>query len=511
MKMKNTIKCMTAGAMAFLLCVLAVMPVFAMSPLTPDYGMDVYSVFPKGRRSNLRLDSLALTYDISEMPKESYSDTNDFLAYSSTLRMDYTLYNPTDTEQTVQLYFAAGNLPQYATGIGREYSSAQHAAACRVEIGGEQITPELRHVWTPFTSEQQATYDTYDPREYVENLRDTYAQHALLTPDLPVRIYTYQPISDQGETHFYYDMSASFDHAASRTLVFTNDYAGATQKNGKTILVQRVWEDALVKLYVLGEDIGEVAWTLTDDDGAVKGKAKLLETQDTTFGELAMQYYDPDTGVLEHDWYNAVLDMMEYSRLTGTGVLGAELQWVNFDLASNLQTFLSYSVTLAPGRRTVNTVTTPVYPDAMHYYQPTAGTFRFHFHGGFDWKSVGKYTVRINTKYKIMPDEVNSVSVDDYQKDRNGYTLPERTTPTHAYTFTLCKSKNPVMTADFGFFLIVFMVVVLPVFSLAGGAWMLIKLLVGAIFLVILVIKKQKSRKAISGQFQSDHSKDCEE
>ncbi len=40
MKKRNTFKIIAAGAMAILLCVLAVMPVFGMTPPEPSYGKE---------------------------------------------------------------------------------------------------------------------------------------------------------------------------------------------------------------------------------------------------------------------------------------------------------------------------------------------------------------------------------------------------------------------------------------------------------------------------------------
>ena len=87
-------KHLAAGAMAILLCVLAILPVSAMSPIEPDPGIDVFGVFPKGRKSQLCMDSLAMTYDISELPADEFDQSELLEKYSSTLRLDYTFPTP---------------------------------------------------------------------------------------------------------------------------------------------------------------------------------------------------------------------------------------------------------------------------------------------------------------------------------------------------------------------------------------------------------------------------------
>ena len=502
-------KNLAAGAMAILLCALAVLPASAMSSLDPEPGIDVFGVFPEGRKSQLCMDSLALTYDIPELPADEFDESEILEAYSSTLRLDYTFSNPTDTEQTVKMMFAAGDLPSYAE---RSVTSAQRAALYTVELDGERITPELRHVWTSYPQGYRTGYNGYDPREYAGNLHDSYAGHALLSPDLPVTVYTYQPYSELDEDgYFYYDMTAPFEYDASRTLIFSDRNVSAREENGTPRLRVRVGEDSLVTLYVLGEDIGEVNWKLLDDGKRVEGSGvRVVDKKSITFGELAMREYDPDAGISEHDWYNAVLDMMDYCHMEDSCLLGynkstGSRESVELDVSSNLQCFLTYDVTLGAGESTVNSITLPVYPDVLDYYSPKAATFRYHFHGGFDWKTVGKYTVRINTRQKIMTDEENSVSINDYKKDRNGYTLPARSTPTRAYSVTLCKWKNPVIPSNFAFVFLLFITLGAPALGVFGGIELATVLALGVIVLIVNLVQWRR-RKKQGEQVRSDDS-----
>ncbi|MBR2446863.1 MAG: hypothetical protein IKB28_09405 [Clostridia bacterium] len=488
-------KHLAAGAMAILLCALAILPASAMSPIEPDPGIDVFGVFPKGRKSQLSMESLALTYDIPELPADEFDQSELLEKYSSTLRLDYTFSNPTDTEQTVKMMFAAANAPSYAQ---RLCTRAQLASFYTVEVGGERVTPELRYAWTPNSQNYQTGRSGYDPRDWAENLQDSYAAHSLLSPDLPVTVYTYQPYSTSGNNEsFYCDMVADFDYDASRTLIFSDKHVDVYEENAIPQMRVRVSKGSLVTLYVLGEDIGEVNWKLTDDGKRVGGcDVQLVEQSTTTFGELAMSEYDPDAGIPEKDWYNAVFSMLICSQLKDTCLIGYQTR-MELDVTSNLQGFLTYDVTLGAGESTVNSITLPVYPDVMEYYSPKAATFTYHFHGSSDWKSVGKYTVRIDTKLKIMTDERNSLSVDNYKKDRKGYTLSERSTPkSGVYYVTLCKWKNPIETSGFAFIWFLFLFFVLPVLLVILGAVVAIVLVIVLILLIIRLIRRKAQKKA---------------
>lgn len=505
---KKFFKSLAAGAMAMLLCLLAVLPASAMSSLEPEAGVDVYSVFPKGRRSELRLQSLVLTYDVPKLPEEEYTDLASLQDYPARLKLDYTFYNSTDKEQTVQMLFAVGNVPSYVKDMG---TGAQRAALYQVELGGERITPELRFAWTPNPQRYQTSISSYDPRDFADNLQNSYATHALLSPDLPVTVYTYQPYSELDENdRFYCDMTASFDYDPARTLIFSDHHTpfveSATPK-----LRARVSHESLVTLYVLGEDIGEVNWKLTDDGKRAEGcSVRVVERRSTTFGELAMQEYDPSAGISEQDWYNAVVDMMEYSHMEGSCLLGYNKHHgsrvlVDLDVSSNLQGFLAYDVTLGAGERTVNSITLPVYPSLMEYYSPRACTFRYHFHGDYDWRTAGEYSVRINTKYKIMSEGPNSSSPDKYQKDWGGYTLPERSVPDRSYAVTLCKWKNPIMNASFGFILFLLAFLGIPTLGTLGTLSFITTLAVGMVVLTVNLVLWRR-RKRAGEQAGTDHA-----
>ncbi len=489
--MHKQIKAAFTALLAALLCVLAAVPASAMSSVEPDVGVDVYGVFPQGRKSQLQLDSLALTYDIPELPADEFDASELLGRYSSTLRLDYTFSNPTDTEQSVKMMFAAANVPSYAE---QSSTSAQRAALYTIELDGERITPELRHAWTSYPQSYQTGFVGYDPREYAGNLHESYAEHAFLSPDLPVTVYTYQIEPKDGFTGH---MTALFNHSPDQTWVFFDRNGSVEDEGVHTRLSRYTWDGDIVKFYVLGKDPGEVSWQLrTTSDKIVYDSPTLASRETVTFGELALQYHDKNTGISESDWYNAVVAMLDFCRFEDSGVLG-EKNSLDMDVTSHLQCFLTYDVTLGAGESTVNSITLPVYPDIMEYYSPKAATFTYHFHGSSDWKSVGKYTVRIDTGHKIMTDERNSVSIDNYKKDWKGYTLPERSTPkSGVYYVTLCKWKNPIETGGFVFIWFLFLFFVLPVLVAILGTVVAIVLVIVLIILVRRLIKRKAKKKA---------------
>ncbi len=501
---KNKIKSMAAVLLAMLLSALAVLPAFATAPLVPEPGTRSWCVFPADGSSELELENLALTYDITDLPEEDYETAREFFAAGSTLRAEYTFYNPTSTEQTVSMLLPAGDLPSYIdyTQFDIDKSlSLQCAVSYTVVLDGQIVTPTLRGAWRP-DSAALLTFNGHTPREYFDQLQDSYVEHALLSADLPVTVYTYQPKPKDLANYSGGYMSASFAHSPENTWVFTDGRADVQETGGAVNISKYVARGQTITLYVIGEDIGKVEWELTEREGRSLGGSEFVSKKTTTFGELAMQYYDPDKGITEQDWYNAVVGMMEYSRYESSGVLGAGAE-VNFDIASYLQYYLEYDVTLAPGARTVNEVIMPVYPEAMRYYSPVVCTFSFEMPRTSDWASGSTFSLRVNTKCKPVSDGVHSRDTVELKKVRKGYTYESKSLPSGTLTFTVCKWRNPIMTANLGFYILFAIIFGGPVLLVVMGLWgitVVIKLLAVAIGLIKYVIpKKRKAPKESTG------------
>ncbi|MBO5757793.1 MAG: hypothetical protein J6S28_08855, partial [Clostridia bacterium] len=80
-KFKKINLCITAGAMAFLLCVLAVMPVFGMTPIDPYGAVPHFSLYPAGGSSPLAVKSLDVTWQIDSLPDWDYRDATQYASF----------------------------------------------------------------------------------------------------------------------------------------------------------------------------------------------------------------------------------------------------------------------------------------------------------------------------------------------------------------------------------------------------------------------------------------------
>lgn len=103
MKKNCSIKCMTAGAVAILLCVLAVMPAYAMTPIEPWYADPIFGVYPAGGATELTVQSLSVSVQAPEIPIYERNNYRNFREFTSSLRQEYVLCNSTSKTVKQQL------------------------------------------------------------------------------------------------------------------------------------------------------------------------------------------------------------------------------------------------------------------------------------------------------------------------------------------------------------------------------------------------------------------------
>ena len=111
-----------------------------------------------------------------------------------------------------------------------------------------------------------------------------------------------------------------------------------------------------------------------------------------------MLNYPEDAGILEHDWYNAVVANLNYSsRGFSYGIIGEYAG----DLSSTLMRWYEYEITLEPGQKIVNRVTAPIYPSINTNYEPDVFGYTYLLSPAKTWKSFGELEIVVNTPYFI--------------------------------------------------------------------------------------------------------------
>ena len=492
-KTRKTIRGIAAGAMAILLCVLAALPASANSAESYWEGVGATGVLVTDGECPLVVEHETLTFDIAELPSP-YADNE---AYSASVTAEYTFYNPSDMTVTANLLFPFGIDPYYAKHYDPETGESvtpDYTEKYGAQVNGAAVQTTVRH------SYWDGSLYNFDPAEEMAKLYGDYRTDAFLTYDLPVHVYTYHIRDVDRQTYRAARAATYFVDGAFENTRFVFDHLSGyrSDENGNAGFAVVPASNSKITVYVLGEDVGELEWKFFENgslETEIEGSMSVVDKTSTTFGALAMQYYDPASGVAAHDWFNAIVAQLEYSDKP-FGLYG-DVRW---DVTSNLLQWYEYKITLSPGERLTNTVTAPLYPNINGTYEPSVYAYEYFLSPASLWKEFGTLDIYINTPYFMVKEQKGEYSIapDAWTKTDAGYEIHLDGLPDEDLIFTLCEVENPelVVTPYTILFIVIIVIGVLLVLAVIG---------VPTVLIVILVkrAKKRKKKQAEQAQEQA--------
>jgi hypothetical protein len=279
-------------------------------------------------------------------------------------------------------------------------------------------------------------------------LHNGFMDDPFYSPDMPVTRYTYMPTDVDTET--YRAANAAFILSAdpTRTKVYME------QQNGGKLLDNAVqlegWVDTNEPFVVnvIGEPLEQMPNWKFYENGAcedeIAGTMTLVSTQTTTLKEFLLQDYDPASGILDYDWYNAMVTALNDFEWAHGAVSAAE---IGFDISDRLMRWYEYEISIGPGERIVNTVTAPIYPDIDSRYEPPIYAYTYLLSPAQTWAEFGTLDIIVNTPYYMTVS-----GPDGFQYNNPGYEMHLDGLPEGELTFTLCAEQSPKRPAYHGGF-----------------------------------------------------------
>ena len=453
MKTKGFEKCTAAGVMALLLCMLAVMPASANSAPTYWEGTDATGAVLSEGDCPLVVEHETLTFDLTSLPQSYYGDPADYLAYSASVTAEYTFYNPTDMTVTAKLLFPYGTRPTYAasdydpeTG---EYTEYLDLAKYGAQVDGQPVQTVVRHSFA------SSSYDP-DPLGSLEVLHDGYVEDGFFSRDLPVYVYTFRVTDLDSVTYKAARASIFLAPDAAKTRVMLSQSNGGKMLENGVRLTNSVDNGDELTVYVFGEDLTDISWEFYENgsmDRQVPGRMEQISREQLTFEQYALQAYDQQSGIARHDYYNAVVACLAYSRWDDLGVHTQAYMLTN--LESYLLEWYEYEITLAPGQRLTNTVTAPMYPHIDGKYLPEVFTYVYLLSPATRWADFGTLDIVINTPYYMidvddlsqapsyMEDTKIGVPFESFEKTDTGYRARLQGLPEGELRFMLSTDPAP--------------------------------------------------------------------
>lgn len=435
------IKRYALGLLTLLLILLSIKnPVGANSAQTHWRGTDSTGTIITDEESPIIVENELLTFDIQEFPNSYYNNLDDFLAYSGKVTAEYTFYNPADYTVTATLAFPFGGISDYAEIY--DYQNDQRLInkdtdKYDITVDGKAIKKQLRHTLM-YQGEQ------FELEKDIVKLYDGFMDDEFYQSDLLVTKYTYLAKNVDKEAHNAADAGLLITEDNLNTRIYMENQSGGHITKEGILVTTWVDLEEEFSVYIIGEPLKEnLNWKFYHNGACeeeIEGTMELISTETLTLKDLALSKYDPESGILDYDWYNAVISSFKYHEWTKGAIHSIE---VNLDVSNILMRWYQYEITLEPKQTIVNAVTAPIYPSINSKYEPAIFEYTYLLSPAKTWKEFGNLDIVINTPYYLIEN-----SIEGFEYKNPGYELHLTGLPEEELVFTLCSEKKTIYTGN---------------------------------------------------------------
>ena len=407
-------------------------------------GSGVVAVYDGGQ-CPVEVKNETLTFRIPDLPLASTD------GYESSVTAEYELYNPTDEDIRLTLFFPVGFRPDYYEAYqecGARIPGAEAYTVTQTYEGAVQnVEVSFRHTYYRSAGYQSFKFDVAGQLP-----SDEYVQDGFYQKELPVTRYTYT-VSAPKEPG-YYTFCLLYDYHPLKTRVIGE--SGTTDRGGRGIVytvfsTKKVFHEDILPdsvsftFYVVGDPIENPVVKLYKGMGIVSGTGESAEevtdSSIQVYGEQSdsfefedfVESFRPGSqsefgAVSKLDWYNAVV------RMLSDGESGALFLSEGTELYDYLMLWCEYSLTIPAQKTLVNTVTVPLYPgvegSAPNY------TYSYLLSPAQYWADFEGITIRLVTDYYLANSSF------PFTKEDGGYVYTKSSLPTGELTFTIRESET---------------------------------------------------------------------
>lgn len=436
--MKSTKKLFTMCIVLLLMVSLLAVPASANSAQMHWRGTDATGAIIADENCPLVVEHELLTFNIGQFPETYYREVSDYLAYSGSVTAEYTFYNPADYSVDATLVFPFGAIPDYGhirdseTDEILRYSDTEKYD---ITVDGKAIDRTLRHTLAFWG-------DQFELDEDMAKLHDGFVSDPFYSPDMPVTVYSFMPSDVDKET--YRAATAAFTLSAdpTKTKVYMTNQSGGKLLDDAVQMEGWVDLDEPFVLYVIGAPLEQMPEWKFYENGAcekeIEGtmvEAAMDPTEPLTLKDFLLKEYDPASGILDYDWYNAMVTALNYFEWKYGAIHSTE---IGFDISDRLMRWYEYEITVGPGERIVNSVTAPIYPGIDSRYEPPIFEYTYLLSPAQTWAKFGTLDIIVNTPYYMTVS-----GPEGFQYNNPGYELHLTGLPEGELTFTLCTESEP--------------------------------------------------------------------
>ena len=376
----------------------------ANSAQTKWEGSSSAGVVVTGEDCPLEVEKEVLTFDLNSLPVV-WSDNKD---YNASVSAEYSFYNPTDLDLSIDLAFPLGDNPSYVDGYAKKVLESD---LYNVQIDGEKVSTKIR-----YTVMSGAEFGESD----IEKIK-TLTNSEVVIDKQSVAYSYYFDVEDDNYQIFV---------EGNPNNIVLSDCPVTRQENGD---VTELFVNARAggfKVVVIGEKPDSV---YIRNDKLKIYPSPGLEPKVSLFYDMLGLYYGYSEDLTQEWRFDAVVDAITVD-INSYGVS-------NYRIGRDFGSFMlwyEYSMQVGANQRVVNKVTAPICPAIDSYWNPPKYAYTYFLSPAKCWQSFGELEIIINTPFKMIE------SGDfDFEKVDGGYKLALEGLPTSELTFTLCESETP--------------------------------------------------------------------
>ncbi len=460
------------------------------TPATPMWdGAIGTGVMIKSDNDFVRLEKKKITFYANEFPSKNYDIQKDYLKYSGNVKTEYTLNNPTDKEQKVQLLLPIETANGYAGNYyGDNMGIYDNSSLYTVKLDGNDLEPKIRYAYKG--------YSMYEAKDTAENMLQSYYTQYFFRPDLTVTVYKYSV--DCGDA-YHLEGHIRIPLVDGRKVIFTEYYKESYEDNSICI-AKDVRHGDEIELVILGEPLTEnenwIAQRVTQEDEILNGNIEITSVQTMTLKDYILSYYDEENAEVSMsrmDWYNAVMIKTFYQNEYKIIYSGIEL-----DIYDELEKWYEYEATIAPKESVTYTSICPLYPTTNGKYDPYAYEYEYALLSRDQDMKPQTIEAVVETPYYMISNNMDSV-----EKTKSGYVITLNEANIDTIQFTLCEDEDPY-GGEYDGYLIVGLMIILGVSSIIASnlpqlvmiTCVVVSVVVAiiGIFLLVHLIRKNKKK-----------------
>ena len=401
---------------------------FANSAQTYFQGISSTGTMVTGEQSPIIVEQETLTFDLQEFPLNYYQEEGEYLAYGGKVTAEYTFHNSADYDVRAKLAFPFGQAPDY----GYSFPAAD-AEKYDVLVDGQPIERNIRH--TLFYRGEE-----FELEKDLPNLIEGYMEDDFWNFDLPVTKYSWEISGIDEETYKAARLGFWWDGDETERKLMLMEQAGGSNSDEKIAVTRWVENGDIIEVYVFGKPLEEsLEWFSENgsEDTPFVYTLNFIGEETMTYEEYVFSDWAEDSGILRHDWYNAMTQNLKNSEWD-FGILGS-FEFNGYLWADDLLRWYEYEISIPTGGTIVNTVTAPVYPDMNTRYEPPVYMYTYLLSPATTWAEFGKLDIIVNTTYYMT----ESGGAFSFEKTETGYKASLDGLPEGELEFTLSESAKP--------------------------------------------------------------------